>query len=67
MSTTQVNTEVLAQDVAEAVDRVAGVEAEDTERKPQLHAETPQLAKALAALPKEQRQALAKILSDEDH
>ena len=66
MSTTQVYTEVLAQDVAEAVDQVPDVEAEATEQEPEPDVETLQLAKALAALPKEQRAALANILSDEE-
>ena len=66
MSTTQVCTEVLAQDVAETVDQVPDVEAKETEQEPELDPETSVLAKARAALPKEQRAALANILSDEE-
>jgi len=65
VATTQVYTHVLAQDLVEAVDALPDVETEATEQEPELDAETSALAKALAALPKEQRAALAQILGGE--
>ena len=66
VATTQVYTHVLAEDLAEAVDTMPDVEANETEQEAELDAETSALAKALAVLPKEQRAALANILSDEE-
>ena len=65
VATPQVYTHVLAEDLVEAVDALPDVEAKATEQEPELDAETSALAKALAALPKEQRAALANILSGE--
>ena len=66
VSTTQVYTHVLAEDLVEAVDSMPDVEAPDRERKPEPDAEALRLAKALASLPKEQRTALGRILSGDD-
>jgi len=66
VATPQVYTHVLAEDLAEAVDAMPDVEAEGTEQEPEVDAEALRLAKALAALPKDQRAVLGRILSRED-
>lgn len=64
VSTTQIYTEVLASDVAEAVDAVPDVEAEDKEDET---SEAQTLAsQVLASLPAEVREELAKQLSSRD-
>ncbi len=61
VSTTQIYTEVLAQDVADAVDAVPDVEAE---AKPETCEADEVAAQVLAALPPEVREALAKQLGE---
>jgi site-specific recombinase XerD len=60
VSTTMIYTEVLAEDLAEAVDAVPDVEAEDLEEEPR-EAET--LAAKVLALSPEVREELARLLS----
>ena len=67
VATPQVYTHVLAEDLVEAVDSMPDVEAKGEEAEPKVDTDTLALAKALAALPKDQRSALARILSDEGH
>jgi len=61
VGTTQIYTEVLAQDVAEAVDAVPDVEAERSDQPSEAEALA---AHVLAALPPEVRAALAEIIED---
>lgn len=62
VGTTQIYTEVLAQDVAEAVDAVPDVEAEAV-ASGEAGAETAALAEILAALPTDKRAMLARLLA----
>ena len=62
VSTTEVYTEVLAQDLAEAVDALPDVEAEEKRAKP---TEPEDLAaQVLAALPASVREALASLIAE---
>ncbi|NLF01188.1 MAG: tyrosine-type recombinase/integrase [Anaerolineales bacterium] len=62
VSTTQIYTEVLAQDVAEAVDAVPDVEAD---ARPETCESDEMAAQVLAALPPELREALERHLQRE--
>lgn len=66
VSTTQVYTHVLAEDLVEAVDTMPDVEAPDTEPRPEPDAETLHLAEALASAPAEVKQALAALVGEEE-
>jgi len=66
VSTTQVYTHVLAEDLVEAVDSMPDVEAADKERKPEPDAETLRLAEALANAPAEIKEALAALVGEKE-
>ncbi len=67
VSTTQIYTEVLAEDLAEAVDMVPDVEAETIARQDEEpDAETLRLAKALREAPEDLRRRLADLLTRDE-